>query len=314
MRRTRTHSAILAILLAGSLGCASSEEEPATVVSAGGEEAAPAVGPVLTLIDAGAEPRSPLRYDVEQGSVAQVAIDLVISLSSTIGGFDAEVEAAPTRFLFQVGPVQRIGDDRLSYQIRISDVQVSIDAELDDEAVELVQQMLEPLTTVTGWLQIDTTGVVRSASLDVPAEMGPRTRTALANVWTGLVSVPLPQEAVGLGAQWQVTRPVELPNVTVDQTTTYTVTEMSEGGVGLQVSMRQSAAPQDLRGLGAGESGRVETYEASGIGHVAVDLHRVVATGDLDATTDLRGSVTSEGETAPVRIQMRTQVQAHGGP
>ena len=302
-------------LATGLVGCKNQEAaEPAAPAaeSAGAEaEAAPGAAPRLTLLEPGAEPRRALRYNIEEGTTESIRIEMVMGLSSVIGEVVAEVEQAPTRFVFSAGPTRSSGEDRITYDLSITEVEVMLEGDVDEEMQEMIRETINPLTELSGWVEVNTQGRVMGSSMNIPPEMSARTRTALSNIFTSLVTVPLPSAEVGVGARWKIERMVQLPSLQVQQTVTYTLAEL-EGDIGrLDVTIQQSAAPQPLPGLEEGESGIIEAYESAGVGSVSVDMTRLVPVSEADVTTQMRAVIETEGATVPMSLRMRSVVQAY---
>jgi len=118
--------------------------------------------------------------------------------------------------------------------------------------------------------------------------------------------VPMPTEAVGVGATWTVTRSLDV-GISQDVTATYTVTSIDGPVVSLGVEVSAAAASQDfdLPGLGDAEA-RLVSSDTTATGQTVLDLRRLLP--DPSTATSTSAQVLEVAETAGGRPQQLAQV------
>ena len=214
-------------------------EEPRAAVASGTTNAAEAKtetkaapptssGP-LKLLGAGAEPRKALRLHPAAGDKqklvlnAKVALDMKMSdgqpspikLPSTSATIDIPVEIT-------VKEVSSKGD--ISYEVSLGDTSAA-----EAPAGGAAPAAQAPKSSVGGIKGLSAKGTMSSRGFSkgfdfkAPPGADPQTRMLLdllKDVFIQLVT-PLPEEAVGSGAKWEVKAPVQSHSIKIDQTANY---------------------------------------------------------------------------------------------
>ena len=264
--RTALALALTSVVVAGTTsGCGLFTRSSPTV-------AAPPVrrtGPTVVLLDAGAQPRHPLRFPPAVGTVSD--LDLRIDLHLTehpepvTGGTPPE-GAGPARVVDPPAIHHRIrftvtaaDDDGHDVAFEVVDGRVDPDGTIltDVQIVELTAA-IQQVVGLRGRLRLDPRGAVTSVRYDTgPTGDGPAAddadaadsdaaearRADLTRQLTSVVPV-LPREPVGRGARWRTTSRSTLAGVDVRQTTTYEVTAIDGRQVLYRATITQDAGEQ----------------------------------------------------------------------
>lgn len=271
----------------------------------GGEVPISSEGPASVRVAfAGIEPRDELRLAVEEGHREEVAIGLRREVRTTEGqSFDAGpaglvaaetggVDLKRLRQSLGVPPdgtrelglvleleVESFEGDRVTveWEVARADVRGATDPAWD-EAVAGLERL-------RGTTVLRRTGETVEASM-LGARWGTSEQATLNHAVRRLMAEPapvLPQDEVGHGAVWEVTREVTDGAVVTEQVQRYEVTEL-----GRTVELRERARAELVRAgrLGASvvEVGMVG-LDLDGVGSWSLDPARVVATGEASSTT-----------------------------
>lgn len=297
----------------GSVGVAAGD-------GAGGEEAplddvvpdVSAVAPRLEVLESGAEPRVLLRYQVRDGREEQMRLQLGLEVEVTNGAEVARMAAPPTTLDLFVGPVQTFPDGRTRYRMRASNVSTTYPEGAPPELVTQIDEQLAPLGGISGQVVIDDRGLTQSTSFAVPDDLAPRQRTMLGNIRATLMSIPFPEVPVGVGARWVMKRGLRVGGFVVQQEATYTLTDFADGRGRVQITGRQTAAPQVLGEVEPGVVATLEAYESSGTGSAVFALGRITPHAEYDGTSTLRARV--DGPDGSALMQQRMRVVVGLGP
>jgi hypothetical protein len=292
--KTNTLSLCFAAALVFAAGCAGSHKKS-------NDERANVAEFEVKVLDAGAEPRKPLRYQRVAGRSERLIIQLGLArfLETTQG---ADLSAAAVKVGLNVGAISPVEKDVWAYPITLELVGVETPASWTEDERAFVEKQLEPLSQVTGTFQVDTRGVTRRADLNVPSGLSPRLLALLGNVRTLLVSAPFPVDAVGVGARWQVERPVQVGPIKATQTTTYTLLERQESVLRIGVTIQQSATPQDVMlSKDGADKLSLEAYQVSSVGSSVVNLEDITPHSELRGNSEMR-AVLHRGGQAPVAV------------
>jgi hypothetical protein len=255
--------------------------------------------PSIRVLDAGMTPRVPLRYRVAPGQTEVLYLEMVRVRAMRAEEQAAEGAVPPVQLEVKVGPAEPTPEGFIRHPVQITQVRLSRMAEqLSPAQREEMERMLAPLLQLQGWSEMDLQGQVRRAEFRGLDDVPPTLRTMLGNIRTALLTVPFPDEPVGVRARWEVERKLQLHGVWVDQVVTYDIERMDDKQLALQITARQSAAPQAIEG------GRLEAYQASLIGSSVVRLEHFTPFSEGEATSQMR--ITVPTETGPKLVRMET--------
>lgn len=258
----------------------------------------------VTLIDAGAEPRQPLRYQLQAGRSERVQIDSQVQISLAMGGQSMPLTLAPpVRMTLDLASneVAADGSARISYKL------VSLEAVGEGQQVAQMNQALAGFAGISGWYRIDPRGNVLEGQVDpLPAD-NPAAAGVVNEVEQAMqrMSAPLPEQAVGPGARWQVTQSIEDNAMKMTQTSEFTL--RSRNGQKLELDMRFVEAQMDsVAGLPPGA--KLESVEMKGGGSNTLPLDGLIATGKVDADIAMSIGVEGQGERLGMNINVSQTV------
>lgn len=295
---------MLASLLLATTSCRTQYQPQAVHVADPGPPQR--VLPTVRVTDAGMTPRIPLRYRVEPGVTEVLYLELARAQAMQSGDQGAESGIPPIQLEVQMGPAEPTPQGFIRHQVKINQVRISEAAQKMSPAQrEQMEKTLAPLLHVQGWSEMDIQGRVRRGEFRGMEDVPPTLRTMLGNIRTALLTVPFPDEPLGVRARWDVERRVQFSGVWVDQVVTYHIEKMEKDRVHLQVTARQTATPQSLG------NGRLEAYQASVMGSAVVRLEHFTAYSEAEATSQMR--IQERSPTGPqlLRVETRTAVRLY---
>ncbi len=146
---------------------------------------------------------------------------------------------------------------------------------------------------------------IRRAEFQGMDEVPPALRTMLGNIRTALLTVPFPDQPLGVRARWEVERKLQFSGIWVDQVVTYDIQSMKDGQLELQITARQTASPQMMGG------DRLEAYQASVMGSSVVRLDKFTPFSEAESSSQMRISTKTETGPQLVRVETRTIVKLY---
>jgi len=266
---------------------------------------------VVTLVDPGESPLQPLRYAIPPGTVVDSLLEISdidtaaetteesLAAFGTLPGFKLWLHAGPT-------VTQPKG---ARYVMRITQAEPVLPEGVTDRQAEEVGQGVEALRGMRGRFDLDEQGIVIDA--DVPWSEGqerihPRVAIMIGNIRSAIATVPVPKEPVGIGAIWEVQRPLRIWSARVTQVTRYQLTDRAGDRFRVAVTVHQTAAPQ-VADLNPELEMHVRGYELHARGHVLADLGLPVALEaslESDSAADI--ALVSPEETEPLTSERRS--------
>jgi len=268
--------------------------------------------PVVTVLDAGAAPRQVLRYRFDDGFSETASIEMRIRLNVSNGGPEQQVVAFPTiRMLVDLGPFAVAEDGSARYDFAISSADLIDTADTNPSLAAALRGSLGQLPSVSGWARIDARGATLAGDIDVAAGVDPQLTQVFDSAEQALqqMSAPLPAEAVGPGAQWQVIQEVQSAGFSVTQSAVYTLTSIVENEVTMDVAVTQTGSDQAvaLAGLPPGIEARLDSLESTSTGSMRINLNRFVPELASDVSMAVAISVAVQGQTQRTGLDMQTE-------
>src|SRR5262249_10525552 len=97
-------------------------------------------------------------------------------------------------------------------------------------------------------------GINKKIDVKVPPSSDPQMRQTMDQMRDSLsnMDAPLPEEAVGVGAKWEVKKPVHSQGMTLEQTADYQLVSLEGDLVNVSFTANQSAENQKIQSPGMG--------------------------------------------------------------
>ena len=268
----------------------------------------------VTLIDPGQAPLEPLRYAIPPDTVVKSLLDIrdvEASAEQTEDSEDAFGVLPGFTLLMHAGPTVVIPKG-FRYILRISKAESVLPEGVTDRQTQEVEQGVEALRGMRGRFDINPQGIVVDA--DVPWAQGqerihPRVAITIGNVRSAIATIPLPLEPVGIGAVWEVRRPLRIWSARVSQVTRYELTDRVGSRFRVTVTVQQTAAPQ-IADLNPKLEMHVRSYEMHARGHALADLGLPLALeASLESSSAADIALVSPEKTEPLMSARRAVVR-----
>lgn len=265
----------------------------------------------VTLLDPGQEPHEPLRYAIPPDTVVRSLLDIrdiEASAEETEDSVDAFGVLPGFRLALHAGPtvVQPKG---ARYVLRISKAQSVLPENVTERQTLEIEQGIRALEGMRGRFDINAQGIVVDS--DVPWAQGqerihPRVAITIGNVRSAVATIPLPKESVGIGAVWEVRRPLRIWSARVTQVTRYELTDRVGDRFRVAIAVHQKAAPQ-IADLNPKLEMHVRGYEMHARGHALADLGLPLALeASLESSSAADIALVSPEKTEPLMSTRRS--------
>lgn len=251
--------------------------------------------PQVKLVDAGAEPRRALGYDIAPDTREDLVMSVGGARWAKISGFgdfrmdepllELEAEAVAEgydargdlRFRWVVGPIYAT-----------------------ENAEEAPPRDLSSVEGTTFRGLTSSQGIVHHLHVEDEESLDLVGQTLLDSLRSGAreVCVPIPVEPVGAGATWEITRTSSQLGINMTETALYELVSLQGNRIELRITAAITAPEQTLT-LGGGPQElvtRLTHFYGRGVGQIRVDLDRIVPAGlsfriegTLEADTEIAG-------------------------
>ncbi len=237
--------------------------------------------PEVKLLDAGHGPKQKLRVRATRGA-AQTLV-MAMKMSMAIDGVMSipamQLPVITMSMPAKVTEVTKSGD--IKYDISFSKVDVD-GAGAAPAVVAAVKKSTQALVGTNGHIGVDARNFTTAAEINFSPNIDPTMRQMMDSMMQSFsqLSAPFPDEAVGVGAKWQVMSTLPAGGVLLKQTATYTITALDANRMIASVTLAQKADPQAFSSptIPAGVKMRVVTWTGTGGGDLTFEFAKVLAT------------------------------------
>jgi hypothetical protein len=202
----------------------------------------------VELLEAGSQDRSKLRYGLSPGQSQKLRVTSSSSIKMSVAGMQGQqFEMPPIHWDVRLEPKSAKGGQ---YTVEAKVTKASLDD--DGSTPAMIKRQLEgavkALRGASGKVILDERGRVRSvdSSIAQAGSMGSRVRGQLEDLLRFL-PVPLPEQAVGDGARWRITRTVERSGVEATHQVVYTLEQGKDGSRQVKATIEQTADEQTIQ-------------------------------------------------------------------
>ena len=248
--------------------------------------------PVVEVVRPGATPRRKLRLRAATGQKERLKMTMVMDLTAKVGLRTAPKTQLPPMVMFMtldVSATQPNGD--ILYQFALDKTDVQPRAGVHPKVATALRTAMSSMNGTSGRALVSARGFRRQVSLAMPPGADQQTQQIVAVIEQAMQQLvpPLPEEPVGVGAQWTLTQTVEQNGIAVQQVATYDLTGIQGNTISTDVTVSETAAPQSVTVPGAGTM-KLLSLDSKGTGNMRTDLTKLtpqISKRDLNSTVHM---------------------------
>lgn len=243
----------------------------------------------VTLEEPGDEPRRELRYAPEVGETQRTEMTMEMSMTMQMQGVQAPSQSIPKiTYLFET-TVDRVEGDVIHYSGRYIEVSVADEPGVNPQMKQMMEQELAQFEGAEFTAETTTRGVLRSAKFNLP-QASPNTQQMIQSLERSFdqMSAPLPEEPVGVGAEWVVNSAPTFDGISFQQSTTNRLQSLDNDTASIDSTFELTAGEQNVEapGLPPNVTVRLIDARATGEGELELVLTSMTPTSS-SITTDL---------------------------
>jgi hypothetical protein len=255
--------------------------------------------PVLVL-EYGLTPRLPLRYTIEEGSMATSTMELSISSMTTTTSAGEEFTRSPgLRFVVSSGPAIKLPSGNARFDIRIVNAEAVMPPGVDPDVERDLNTSAALLKDVGGWIEVDDRGTVQRSELNQAAKnpnVPTRLLMTIVQARASLARIILPAEPLGLGASWEARKQLKVYGFEMQQVDRYTLTDRVDDKLKLRIEIRQTAPKQTLTFEEEGVEFALKSLSMSAQGDVILNLNALEGSAQIEGqASEILAVKTAEG-------------------
>lgn len=274
-------------------------------------EGYPAVGapPTVKLVSPGAEPRKALRYSIPAGQKSSADMTMNMSMAMSVGGMSMPMDLPGMKMTMALSVTNVAPSGDITYDVAFTGMTFDETAGANPAIAAALQPMQASITSLKGTATVSNRGVTKSTNFtnadpSVQQLMGQMTSSA------ENLSNPFPEEAIGVGAKWEVRAATSAGGQTIFQKTVYEVVSINGSTVALKVTTEQTAPPQSVSNpsLPAGAEVYLDKMAGSGEGTVTIKLDSLVPTSEMTMTSSMAMTVNLGGQSQAMNSDNKIKI------
>lgn len=267
----------------------------------------PAVGspPVVTILAPGAAPRVALRYKIPAGQKSVMEMTMGVGMNMNVGGMAVPMDMPPIIMAANIDVTNVAPNGDVTFDLAFT--KVSIGAGADPTVAAAMEAASASITALKGSATVTSRGVTKSVKLDT-SKVDPAMQQALGQMTSQFenMSMPLPEEAVGVGARWEVRQALTAGGMTMFQKAEYEVTAVDAGSVSVKVKIEQQAPPQPFNAamMPPGTDATIEKMSGTGTGTMTIQMNGLVPTSTIETISSMAMAISGQSITSDTRLKM----------
>jgi Family of unknown function (DUF6263) len=268
--------------------------------------AAAAAGPVK-LLNAGAEPRTMLRLHPKAGDQQKLGLSLKMAMEMQVGGMQGQAIKVPAFKMpmdIAIKSVSPEGD--ITYEMVMGEPGMA--EEGGGPAADAIKNSLASLKGLTGTGTISSRGILKSSEVKAVPGADPNLKQAMDQMKESFsqMATPFPEEAVGPGAKWEVTKPMKSQGMNLNQTTTYELVSIDGDHVTAKDSFVQSASNQKIQSPAMpGMKIDLTKMNGRGTGEMQLDLAQLLPSmATVDSHSDFTMGMDAGGQKQTMNMKL----------
>ncbi|HTR43753.1 MAG TPA: hypothetical protein VMH87_19240 [Pseudomonadales bacterium] len=196
-------------------------ERPAAETNAEAQPAPAAPKSPVKLMDPGSEPRKVLRFHSQPGDKQSTLMVIKSVVDTGTGSAPITAPAMTLPMDITTKGISPNGD--INYEIVIGDITVADDTNLPPQTLQAVKTAMSAAKGVTITGLMSDRGISKKTDVKAPPGSTPQLQQMVEQMKEGFSNMdsPLPEEAVGPGAKWEIQRPLKTQGLSGQQTESY---------------------------------------------------------------------------------------------
>jgi len=270
----------------------------------------------VKLLEPGSEPRRELRFHPKAGDKQTMAMTMKIGMGVKIGDTPEQPIKLPTMKLvmdMSVKDVASNGD--ITYEIVTTDASVVDEPDVIAQVAEAMKSAMGGMKGIGGTGTISSRGIGKGTDIKVPEGADPQVKQFVEQMKETMsrVASPLPEEAVGPGAKWEIKMPIKSQGMTLNQTATFQLASIEGEQAAAKTSVTQTASNQKIQNpMMPGTKVDLIKLNGNGTGELKFELTQLVPTeATVEFRQEMMTSTTPSNSGQKQTMEMKMDLNLH---
>ncbi len=271
--------------------------------------------PIVTMLDAGIEPRADIGYALTKGSTQKLAMGMDMTMAMKLGNKALPPTTIPHMVVsLDMRTTEHSAAGEWKIDSKLTNLTIEPKGPGDKPIADAMRPQVEGLKGLGIGYWVNPKGQVHDTKIDVPAGLPAAAQQMIQGMNQSFEAmvVPLPKEAVGKGARWQVVSRLSSSGADLLQSAIYTLRARTGSKATIEVTLTQLAANEIIKvpGAPAGVSARVKSFNSGGSGVQQLDTAVVAPEGGaMQIKTSMTIAVQDGAQSEDTSVDTVTSVQ-----
>lgn len=271
---------------------------------------APGQPGIVTLVSPGNAPRAAVRYKVAPTFKSRLDMVMTMGMNMDMGGMQMPMSMPSMKLSADVAVTGVAPTGDITYDIVFSDMTID-PAGADPNMVAAMQGALPSMKGMKGTAVVSSRGVHKSVNMDM-STVSPAFQQTMQAMSSSLenMSLPFPEEPIGLGAKWTVKQALSSGGMKTFQTINVELTAIDGNQITLGVKNEQTAPPQPVSNpqLPPGATVSLVNLTGTGTGTMKIKLDSLVPTSEMNAKTTTVMDMSMSGQSQRMSVDTTLKV------
>jgi hypothetical protein len=273
----------------------------------------------IKLLEPGSEPRKVLRFHPKQGDKQTMVMTMKMGMAISAGGMAEQPIKLPTMKLVMDMTVKEVGTNGdIIYDVVTSDASVTEEPDVIAQVAEAMKNAVAGMKGVGGTGTVTSRGISKGAEIKAPEGADPQVSQFVEQMKETMsrVALPLPEEAIGAGAKWEVKMPIKSQGITLSQTATYELVAVEDERGTAKTSVTQTASNQKIQNpMMPGTKVDLTRLTGKGTGEVKFDVGQILppeASVEFhqEMSTSMTTSNSSQKQTTTMKMDLNLHIES----
>jgi hypothetical protein len=250
------------------------------------------------------------------GDKQTVGLTMKMAMETKVGEMESQAVKMPAMELTMTVAVKDVSDSgEISYEIVMGDASVSDEPGVMPQVAEAMKAAFAGFKGMSGTGTMSARGISHGIEFKVPAGGDPQARQLMDQMKDSLsqLTTPLPEEAVGLGAKWEVKTPIKSQGMRMDQTTVSELASLEGERLTTKSTVTQHAASQKIQNPAMpGLKMDLTKMAGQGTGERTVDLRKllpIAGTGEVHSETSMVMNAGGQKQAMTMKMDMDVRLE-----
>jgi len=288
------------------------QDAPAVAATDTADESAT---PTIQILGRGKEPRRALRWSPAPGLKERLKIRVDTELDARLVVLNTKQAPRSVTFELTVRTNEAVGEATAAVSFSVDEARAHHTASVPPKARKAREEAVAAMRGFEGSYRVDSIGAVQEVLMSLPADASREVWGVAGDLKWALqqLGVPLPEEAIGAGAEWTVEHGVEQDGVDAREVSTLAITQLGKRLITIKKNVQQSAAPQTFRNPGSSTDAELSSLSGEGTGEIKRDLTRALPhSARMTSTVTERMTYPFEGKRVEATMVTRRTLSVAG--